>query len=394
MSYFIQNQVFFINSYNNRRFCDTIYDNKRAFYMTDYNYSCPQDRFLVSNAIDKLVHFVFGINNKETIGYVKKAMDNKIKSVFVYPQGTENKYVGKQNPGVVYNEQSKLTVHFMGYKGAKLEQYEEISGTALHEFCHALTHILPQEIGNVETELITDDALYTDFGGKVIKTTDNTAKIMGVALNEAMMDIITTMAIKQDCTLNPIELVKFVNEIQYNVKNTIYPVGYGLVVPLACVAIAACSNVGQIDYNKFIDNGIFGLQYVKSDGTPCFANDFLYGIVFNPVHIKKEYDKFMGAGAYEQQCDLVDGIVCDLQAAKTLNLSQTESNIKIHMDNWRLFFKKKMEYYRNKNVLNDTDYVRLATDFEDVFLDATNCYNDYFTYQKMMYNQINNGMVY
>jgi hypothetical protein len=68
--------------------------------------------------------------------------------------------------------------------------------------------------------------------------------------------------------------------------------------------------VGFINYQDVVNSGasMIDVGTKMNNGETYKENDFLYGIVFEPLHIETEFDKFMGAGEYRKHCELLDRI--------------------------------------------------------------------------------------
>lgn len=371
--------------------------------MTKYNFSCQEDSILIKDALDSLLKLVFGSANKEKLAFYKRVLGYKIKSINVYSQGTNNEHVGNGVCGeVITNDKDgTVDVYLIGYKYASPEQYEQIKETAAHELCHVLANVLPSLENN--KPIVKNNIMYVNNHGRVkaINTLNN--KIpngfeanIGVMFNETMMDIISVMTTKQFNTYNPDVFVNDVFKKRYTAwtENGGNASAYSCFSSLTRLAIAAFSNVGRINYGEQVNDGkgVFDLTCNMKNGTERKANDFLYGILFNPVHIQREFDKYMGDGQYQKFCEFTDIWFVE-QASLHYHKSREEiqHNVKKYMRYLQTFLNRKLSDYRKKGMLDQAEEIRIINNFNKIWNDMQHEFNAYFTSQEMLniYNRTN-----
>ena len=122
--------------------------------------------------------------------------------------------------------------------------------------------------------------------------------------------------------------------------------GYSIFTSITRLTIAAFSNNGFINYQNAVDNGmsIFNGTTKMKNGETYKINDFLYGIVFDPLHIEAEFDKFMGEGYYRTFCEYLDRLFYLSLTKQKLPSAEVKRVMNILPD----FINKKINYYRQK----------------------------------------------
>lgn len=371
--------------------------------MIKYDFACPEDAMLIRDALDALLKLVFGSANKEKLDFYKRVLKYKIKSITVYPQGTNNEYVSGGGGGqVVTNDKDGTSdVYLIGYKYARPEQYEQIKETAAHELCHVLANILPNLENNKPT--VQNNIMYVNRQGRIKavnmlngKAKDSLDENIGVMFNETMMDIISVMTTKKFNTSNS---DVFVNDV-FSKRHTSWAEKgdnqsvYTCFTSLTRLAIAAFSNVGRINYGEMVNDGkgIFDSTCTMKNGTKRKANDFLYGILFNPVRIQREFDKYMGVGEYQKFCNSVDiWFVEQAMLGYHKTRDEIQQNLKKYMRYLRTFFNRKMSDYKTKGMLDQAEKIRIVNKFNEIWYDIQHEFDTYFTIEEQfgMYNKIN-----
>lgn len=93
--------------------------------------------------------------------------------------------------------------------------------------------------------------------------------------------------------------------LDWNINNI--KTGYFSSIPLSRLTIAAFSNFPNVNYQYILDNGGSIFSTTTTDmGVEVRINDFLYGMMNDPIYIAKEFDKIAGEGQYFEFCSYID----------------------------------------------------------------------------------------
>lgn len=191
-----------------------------------------------------------------------------------------------------------------------------------------------------------------------------------------MMDIISSIAINYfDSNGNS----KTVNDILNNNYNDWgnEKTGYSIFTSLTRLAIAAFSNVANPNYDSVVKSGygIFDVKTKLKNGETHRANDFLYGIVYDPLHIEEEFDKFMGNGYYRTFCEYLDRLF----RLSLSNQKLPSDEVKRVMNILPNFLNKKINYYRKNNLMNLETANQIVGNFNRTWNSMQREYGAYFS---------------
>ena len=145
----------------------------------------------------------------------------------------------------------------------------------------------------------------TIIGGGGFLVSLDAKKRYGKLFEETMMEIKASMALAEfdkDYQLRNPEVTAD-TILKYNINNwgdTLNYSAYSKMIPLTQLMIAACSNEPNIQYHRWIQEGypMDNLISIRKNGKKLYVNDFLYGMMYDPIHIMEEFDKYMGDGKY------------------------------------------------------------------------------------------------
>ena len=143
------------------------------------------------------------------------------------------------------------------------------------------------------------------------------------------------------------------------------------------LAIAAFSNNGNVNYQNVINNGgdIFSLVTEMNNGERYRANDFLYGILFDPLHIESKFDKFMGQGAYRIFCEYLDRLFMSCKRKQDIPSEEIKRIMNILPD----FLNKKIDYYLEHGLIDPEGAVRIVSNFNGIWNQMQLEYSAYFS---------------
>lgn len=352
--------------------------------MTKYNYACLEDKILMAKSLGNIAWLVFGLNNQDKINAFMELFELEVEEVNIFPQGTVTEKINNTTPGICRkNEQSqKLIVEMLGYKNAISGQYPFIKHEGTHECCHVFANLLPCVFSKYP-EGITKGGIHCQNQMGMIKETDPTTgdfvhqHFYGKMYNETMMDIITAIGINSFDNTLPMrrtadDILKTGYKSWSNAKT-----GYLIFTSITRLTIAAFSNNGFINYAKIIKSGkgILDVNTRLANGEICKANDFMYGILFDPLHIEQEFDKFMGQGYYRVFCEYLDRLFISCLLTQEINSEEIKRIMNILPD----FLNRKCQYYLKNNLLDQNNVNQIIGNFNQIWNDMQREYTAFFT---------------
>ena len=104
-------------------------------------------------------------------------------------------------------------------------------------------------------------------------------------------------------------------------------------------------------------------------------NDFLYGIVYDPLHIEEEFDKFMGKGHYRTFCEYLDRLF----VSSLSNQKLPSDKAKIVMNILPGFLNNKINYYRKNNLMDLETATQIVSNFNRIWNSMQKEYGAYFS---------------
>ena len=125
--------------------------------------------------------------------------------------------------------------------------------------------------------------------------------------------------------------------------------------------------------------GIFDAKTKLKNGDQHRVNDFLYGIVYDPLHIEEEFDKYMGNGYYRTFCEYLDRLF-------TLSLSKQKlpsDEVKRVMNILPDFLNKKINYYLKNNFIDSNTANQIASNFNRIWNSMRKEYGAYFSQEEI-----------
>lgn len=354
--------------------------------MTKIYYQTVEDHSLIEKSFSNLLGLVFGTNGTSKAEIFKSIFMKSVKEISVYPQGTVTDRINSSIPGICRKDPSeeelRLIIEMLGYTGASLSQYPFIQHEGTHELCHAFADLLPL-VTAADPEGIIKNGIHCQCHMGMIKESDpETGELVhqyyyGKMFNETMMDIITTIAINyfDISPTSPKTADEILAKPHTEWENA--TTGYSIFTSLTRLAIAAFSNNGSVNYDSVIRSGgsMFTTTTNMNDGSVRYANDFLYGILFDPLHIEKEFDQFMGEGEYRKFCEYLDRLfIYNLQYQRI-----PEKDVKYVMKFLPDFLNKKINYYLANGLLTREGANKITVNFNHIWNSMQNEFNSYFS---------------
>ena len=287
--------------------------------MMDCRFSCDKDREIFNRILQYNLRLLCG-NNQGRINTNGNTICNAIKSVIIVPNGPDEYLDSKRLNGEATSNGLGVTdIYMKGYSNAPEFKFNQIKHTFSHELWHAIYAIMNRgkdgfdangnrvlRIGRANGEN------YFGTGGTI--TERKTGRRYGKLFEETMMDIkasISLFEFDNECQMsNPGITANTILSEHINKWSSNDQSGYGIFSSITRLMIAACMNEPNVDYHYWIQQGesIDDMRTRRTDGTIMYVNDFLYGMMYDPIHIMEEYDKYMGEGEYINLLKTTDAI--------------------------------------------------------------------------------------
>lgn len=237
-----------------------------------------------------------------------------------------------------------------------------------HELFHAFTKLI-NGIKKCENE---GDLYYAPSGGKIsiMKYNNGTLNNCGdvpcsVLFNELITDLIAYAS-----TYKSIDGIIYGDDLATIDERFGHYNGYFELLQLGLVIFNGFSNYSP-NYDYMANKGIFEGKYTnKIDGEYCYYNDLLYGVMYNPMHIKTQFLKYCSEDEWEQLNEASKLILYDFQnRGRIIN----KECVKKIMELIGKYFENKMNSLENNLDSEITDIIRRK--FNERFEYAKNYYN-------------------
>lgn len=351
--------------------------------MTKYYYTCEEDKQLIEKSFHNIAYIIFGKKNSDKIKNFEEFWEQRVSNVNVFPQGSLHDRIDHSTPGIcrLDHQTEKLIIEMLGYKGSNSRQSSWIKHEGTHEFCHSFVDLLPKLKSGHKDGIIKNGIRCENYMGMIRETNPSTGELVGQhyygkMFNETMMDIISSIAINYFDSSNNSKTVNDILNNNYNDWGN-EKTGYSIFTSLTRLTIAAFSNVANPNYDSWVKRGysIFDLKIKLKNGELHRANDFLYGIVYDPLHIEEEFDKFMGNGCYRTFCEYLDRL---FESSRS-NQKIPSDYVKLVMEYLPNFLNNKINYYTANNLIDLDTARRIVGNFNRIWNSMQKEYGAYFS---------------
>ena len=353
--------------------------------MTKYYYTTEKDRSLIVRSFNNIAYLIFGKNNQKGLNAYRKFFEEKVKRVSIYPQGTITKKINHSTPGIcrMDTEEEKLIIEMLGYSGSTMtrESQEFIKHEGTHELCHSFVDLLPTIFSNYPKGIIKNGIKCENCMGMIKETDPLTGDLVGQhyygkMFNETMMDIISSIGINAFDTSNSRKTADDILRTDHT-KWGNATTAYSMFTSITRLAIAAFSNNGFANYEKVINQGmgIFDIKTKMKNQEFFQANDFLYGIVYDPLHIEQEFDRFMGEGYYRDFCEYLDRLFVKSLSTKKISSEEVKKIMNVLPD----FLNKKIAYYLKNGITDQKSANKVISNFNRIWNSMQVEYASYFS---------------
>lgn len=342
-------------------------------------FSCEKDKIEFKKILGYNLQLVCGklcSNNSSKIMEVQKELLEAIKSVEIVPAGPNEKLDRQRMNG--YTNSNVLTgtseILMKGFDNSAEYKFKDIQHTFSHELFHSIYCLMNRSKDGKDSNGNRLFWFGKSKGEKVIGgggtiVSRITAKRYGKLFEETMMDIKASMALaefdKEYQLRNPgvtSDTILFDNISKWGDGDV---TAYSKLIPLTQLMIASFANEPDINYHKWIQEGhsMEGLVSVRKNGKRLYANDFLYGMMYDPIHIMEEYDMHMGDGAYIELLKMTDLIY-----EKCLESDRIDTQLmKKTMNKIADFANKRTSFLKNNGAFSDEEISQLSGQFNVIW---------------------------
>lgn len=323
----------------------------------------PRDISAINKAKEFNTRLLFGDKNPQHSQEFLEQLETKLLSVDVIAANESTLNVNNCTPGSCQplpNGESRITMR--GFKNCSYTNYQFTIHEFIHEYWHAMLNAGSFITGDSKysrNHIGQDGKLYKKVNGDgVVQIIDPATKAIkkeyGLMFLETSADIFTTLSLMAFEPMFPREGVNVdtVFEKHFNEWGD-SPTGYSVFTTLTRLLIAAFSNNGYISYQDLVNDGysVFHSKVTQTNGTVAYLNDYLHGIVSDPLHIEKNYDKFMGNGSYEQLCTLMDTVFREYSSTRRFS-PKMRLQIKKYIITVADFLNKKLNWKLQHGVID------------------------------------------
>lgn len=360
-------------------------------------FSCEKDKIEFKKILGYNLQLVCGKLCKENSLNIMKIQKELLESmsVEVVPNGPNDVLDRQRMNGSadvnVKNGTSKILMK--GFCNSLEYKDKDIQHTFSHELFHSIYVLMNRKKDGKDSRGNRLFWFGKSRGEKVIGGGGSLVSYMspikyGKLFEETMMDMKASMALaefdKDYQVRNPGVTADTILSNNVNIWADSQHTAYTKMIPLTQLMIAAFSNEPDINYHKCIQNG-FPMERILSErknGERLYVNDFLYGMMFDPIHIMEEYDKYMGDGEYIELLKLTDLIYKECLESDKINPQlMKKSMIKIAN-----FANNRTTYLKENGTFSDEDVLRLSGKFNNIWNSMLREYN--ISYNKSELNEI------
>ena len=360
--------------------------------MFDENIDENQKR-IVNDIIRRLIYLIAG-NNSQLQSELKNNIEKSLKIIFIeneYANRTQNfKAVTECEPKINVNKYNKVCVNNDNsrYISIKIQNiplvnhpnFDDAYLIMAHEMFHAITYILSN---NTECIKVDDNNQYlAGTGGSLylFERKNNTfERISGIKLgkffNELTTDIISYI-ILDSFHYGTVNLDNFLRNPYYIIGAAkYYKIGTGyhqLSSGLGLLTLRAFENF-PVDYRQIIKNGIFDSKYPSDDNEILFYNDLLEGVLRNPLHLYKCYEKVMGKSEWIKFCVLADKLIKGFP--NNLKSDNFKSDVEEYIKILKKYFDNKIKQLQDEKKIDNNYVIRLKQNFNEIYYEVLKQFN-------------------
>lgn len=363
--------------------------------MLDYPFRNENDALLASSTFSRVANLLFGKRNVGLINQFKNIFNAYVTHLEILPQGEESDILTGDIAGACYLfkreahpelEDQAIGITIRGLEGATDDRADVIVHECTHEFVHACTELATRIRAKYRNGVDRNNTHVCNSFGTIEETRvvdgETVKEEYGIMFQETMTDMIASMALVTFPPKDDVNIDDILTDSHIDIGNSTS--AYDFFTSISRLMIAAFSLDATISYDELAKSGtgIFDTRTVLADGSSVFTNDFLYGIVFDPMHIEQVYDEVMGAGQYKKLCKSFDALFDHYKSTPYSNREQILRDIgpqvkQSIMEVLPQFVNRRLYMLRDKTTQSQRD--QIASNFNRIWNEMQRQYGAYFS---------------
>lgn len=344
------------------------------------------DMKILNKALDYNVRFRVGRNSQATKSLNNKFMEKMTQIRSIKP-GENGEYIGGNTGGAFFSKMNggnkEYYIEYFSTMGKTNQQKKDCLEVAVHEVSHAYSTFMPMIYRSPNSKIRICNNMYKNgTSGRIEKYSldGRLIKEYGKMAIETTNDIITYAMMAKFEPGYATEDVDTILKVNYKAYGGRDISAYTFLTSLTKMMLGAFANA-KTSYERILDKnlGIADIPYINQKGKRMQANDFLYGMLCDPIHIQMEYDKIMGDGKYEELSDILDS----LYEAHMQNRRLDPAKVKRVMTVVPEFANKKFRIGIANGTYIPEDKSGLVGDFNSLWNSMQRQYETYFSKQEI-----------
>lgn len=358
--------------------------------MTQFDFATKKDALLFKKTYQYAKTLFCGAKNKKNNTEFSNLFNEKIALVKTVP----NKEVIDKDEILVglfapINDDTPYTFKIVlrGHKDAPADKETLLKHTFLHEVLHAAIEVannMDKANKPILAKTNGKSICFVNYEGEIVEDNRKTGKIntYGNMVNEVVINMLATATLGNlDSSYKDKKITfdrVFANK-SLNCPN--FENGYTNLTSLISLELAAFSNNCEVKYQKlFADKTSIGKAKIKTKkDTLLYANDLVYGVMYNPYHIQEEFDKYMGNGAYKKFAKKQDHLLDHYLTNDQKFNSNDKLNIKSLIKTTTNFFNAKISSYYQNKVMSYDEIDKLVDHYNDILVSVQEEYGIRFS---------------
>lgn len=276
------------------------------------------EKDLLAKAKSHALTLLNGTKNIRRYNQFNDNLSKYLEDISILPYGTKDSDLDNSSIGVCRCNYTKGTSNIKMYTIYPTNKQDELflMHEFIHEICHAICNMLNHEYRpKVAIRNLKNGRRYfvRNNSGCIVYTdvSSNTSFEYGTMFTETFTDMFTTMALIAFNDYYPNDHVRVDDVLNRHISkwhgiNT----GYSIFTSITRLMCAAFNNIVDVNYEEILENGLspFNIEGRTDTGRRVKVNDFMYGILYNPMSIEYKFDCLMGNEAYINLCNGMDTI--------------------------------------------------------------------------------------
>lgn len=341
---------------------------------------------ILNKALDYNARFRVGRNSQANKSLSNKFSENMTQIKAIKP-GEKGEYIGGNTGGAFFSKMNgrnmEYYIEYFSTMGKTNQQKKACLEIAVHEVSHAYSTFMPMIYRAPNSGVRIENYIYKNGRSGIIEKYSLDGKLIkryGKMAIETMNDIITYAMMAKFEPGYATEDVDTILKVNYKAYGGRDISSYTFLTSLTKMMLGAFANANT-SYERILDAnlGIANIPYITHNGKKMQVNDFLYGMLCDPIHIQMEYDKIMGDGKYEELSDILDS----LYEAHMQNRRLDSSKVKHVMTVVPEFANKKFRIGIANGTYKPEDKNGLVGDFNSLWNSMQKQYETYFSKQEI-----------